>query len=318
VRKLHFICIGWLLCGLLAGIARAETFQLNDGRTITGEMVLPGTSEGVNFKIESDQFQRVPWTNFSQETLKEFAKNPKLAPLVEPFIEVSQEEKAQKTEVEIKDVRRLARPEARSLLGALSSSSVGLTVLLLLYAANIFAAYEVSVFRAQRAALVCGVSAVAPLIGPILFLSLPSRRRVDEEAVPEPAAAGQVQKFAVPPEPAPAAAEHEASGLRLAHMETGQPGSNLPKTQVFQRGAFTFNRRFFETKFPGFFGIVRRDAEKDMVLQIKSSRGLFTVERISRITANDLHAQVRKGEATEEIMIPFVEVQEIQLKHKNA
>ena len=79
-----------------------------------------------------------------------------------------------------------------------------------------------------------------------------------------------------------------------------------------------FNRRFFETKFPGFFGMVRRDAEKDMLLIFHSARGEYTAERISRISANDLHLQVRKAHATEEIMIPFTEIKEVRLKHKDS
>ena len=31
-----------------------------------------------------------------------------------------------------------------------------------------------------------------------------------------------------------------------------------------------FNRRFFETKFSGFFGMVRRDTEKDMIEQTQT------------------------------------------------
>jgi len=79
-----------------------------------------------------------------------------------------------------------------------------------------------------------------------------------------------------------------------------------------------FNRRFLETKFPGFFGVVRREAEKDLVLIIKAHRDEYLVERISRISTNDLHAQVRKGQASEEVTIPFTEIQEIRLKHKDS
>jgi hypothetical protein len=89
-------------------------------------------------------------------------------------------------------------------------------------------------------------------------------------------------------------------------------------TTTYQRGQFTFNRRFIETKFPGFFGVIRRDADKDMVLVIKCSRGEYIGQRISRIAANDLHLQVQRGHASEEVMIPFVEIQEIKLKHKDA
>jgi hypothetical protein len=204
--------------------------------------------------------------------------------------------------------------------------------MLLLYAANIFAAFEISIFRARPAALVCGVSAIAPLIGPIIFLCLPTQIDPATEEVPAAEGPAVIQPFSVPGQPgaAPAtaaAAAHggDTSGLRLA-SEPGAPFSSgaapgaapVPPPQIFQRGAFTFNRRFFETRFPGFFGVIRRDAEKDMVLVVKSARGEYTATRISRIASNDMHLQVQKGAASEEVMIPFSEVQEIRLQHKDA
>jgi hypothetical protein len=79
-----------------------------------------------------------------------------------------------------------------------------------------------------------------------------------------------------------------------------------------------FNRRFFETKFPNFFGVVRREADKDMVLLVKTPRGQFEVNRITRIAPNDLHFEVLQGAARQEVMVPFGEIQEITLKHKDA
>jgi ribosome maturation factor RimP len=55
-----------------------------------------------------------------------------------------------------------------------------------------------------------------------------------------------------------------------------------------------------------------------MVLEVKSARGLHQAQRIIRINANDLTLQVAKGHASEEVMIPFSEIQEVQLKHKDA
>ena len=106
------------------------------------------------------------------------------------------------------------------------------------------------------------------------------------------------------------------AGLKLAPAEEAK--STIPETVAFKRGQFTFNRRFFETNFPGFFGVVRREAERDMVLVFKANRGEYTTQRISRIAANDLHVQVERGQASEEVMIPFQEIQEIRLKHKDA
>ena len=79
-----------------------------------------------------------------------------------------------------------------------------------------------------------------------------------------------------------------------------------------------FNRRFFETKFASFFSVARREADKDMVMVVKSARGEYLADRISRISANELYAQVRKGPASEEVMIPFTEIQEVRLKHKDS
>ena len=66
VRGIHFF-LGLLVCGLLAGIARADTFKLTTGETLNGE-VLPTTAndQGVQIKVGDGQYQRLPWANFSQ------------------------------------------------------------------------------------------------------------------------------------------------------------------------------------------------------------------------------------------------------------
>jgi hypothetical protein len=55
-----------------------------------------------------------------------------------------------------------------------------------------------------------------------------------------------------------------------------------------------------------------------MVLLIKSARGEYLGQRIARIAQHDLHLEVHVGGASQEIMIPFQEIKEIQLKHKDA
>jgi len=317
VRKIFWI-IGLAVFGLLAATARAESFKLSNGDTITGELLAGSANDqGVQIKVGEGNYERVPWANFSQEDLKTFRQNKKLEPLVEPFIEITQEDKRARTEVAINPPPRLERPAPQSLLGAMFSSGVGLFILLVLYAGNIYAAYEVAIFRAQPPALVCGVAAVLPIVGQIIFLSKATRM--------QPAAAA----WDAPPEPAPAepaaaetalnpmqaeGAEHPA-GLKLAHTEPETAAPSLPAPTIFQRGQYTFNRRFIETKFAGFFGVVRRDAERDMVLLVKSARGQYVAERISRI--DDMHLQVRRGHASEEVMVPFQEIQEIRLQHKD-
>jgi hypothetical protein len=281
----------------------------------------------VQVKIGEGQYQRVPWASFSQEDLRNFSKNERMQPFVEPFIEITAAERAKKTEVHLKQPPRLERPPRQSLFGAFFSSGLGVFVMLVLYAANVYAGYEVAIFRAKPPVLVCALSAV-PVLGlaaPIVFLSLKTEvSKRAEEAVqgPAPEAGGATVAAAAEEDLNPmhaAGADHPAS-LRLAKSETAhaQGKTTLPETVKYQRGQFTFNRRFFETKFPGFFGVVRREADRDMVLVIKTTRGEYIGQRISRIAANDLHLEVHKGAAMEEVLVPFQEIQEISHKHKDA
>jgi len=326
VRRLILV-IALLACGLMAATVRAETFNLVNGETVTGDVLASSANDaGAQIKVGEGEYKRVSWALFSQEDLKKLARIPKLQPFVEPFILISPEEKMKKTEPPpLKQPPRLEHPRATSLFGALLGSGPGLLILLVLYAANLYAAYEISIFRAKPAGLVCGVSAILPLAGPIIFLSTGTKlahaaQDWQPEAAPVPAAeaavGGAPAADALNPMQADGAA-HPAS-LHLAHTEPAKEASSLPASTKFQRGQFTFNRRFFETKFPGFFGVVRRDAERDMVLVIKSARGEYAGQRISRIAANDLHLQVQKGAASEEVMIPFQDIQEIVLRHKDA
>ena len=296
--------------------ARSETFQLNGGRTLSGEMVANSANdEGFRIKVGENQYEKISWSDLSQLALKEIAQKPKLGQFVEPFIEIPEADRLKKTEVTLKDVPRLQLPAKGSLLGSLLGSSVGLVMLLLIYGANIYSGSVIATVRAYPPAMVCGIAAVAPIVGPVVFLCLPTR--MDKAAESAPAEAP-------PPEPVtssfagdPAAAEH-ATGLHFAGEPQTPAAATLPPTQVFQRGQYTFNRRFIETKFSGFFGLVRRDADKDLLLVLKTARGEFIAHRITRIAANDMHVEIRKGAASSEASIPFGEIQEIQLKHQDA
>jgi len=316
---LYLLGFGIWLGGLLTGIVRADTYKLNDGQTLSGT-ILSFNENGLRLRLGEEKYSDwIPWSNFSQADLADLAKNPKIAPLVEPFIEVPEVERVKKTDVVIKEVPRLERPPPRSLLGAYIGSSVGLASLLLLFAANLFAAREIAIFRARSFRLVCAVSAVAPFIGPVIFLALPTRVGKTAKATvadaPETPARGVILDETAT---GPGAVEPAAGGLTLAPPEETPAASALPETQVFQRGQFTFNRRFFETKFPGFFGTVRHGAEADLVLIIKSALGEFEVRRISRIAANELYLEVQAGSASQEVVVSFTEIREIRLKHKDA
>src|SRR4029077_12510643 len=227
-------------------------------------------------------------------------------------------ERAKKTEVpNLKQPTRLPRPAAQSLFGALFSSGLGLFLLLVVYGATIYAGYEVAIFRAQPVPLVAGLSAI-PLLGvlaPIIFLAMPTKTQPIEQTWesqpatrPESPDAVNPMQGAAPPQQQPAGLRLAASATPEAAAQAAAPGEakpTLPATQTFARGQFTFNRRFIETKFAGFFGVVRHGADKDMVMVVKAARGQYICNRITRIAANDFHVEVHHGHASEEIMIPF-------------
>ncbi len=333
MRKMLLYFLGLWLCGLLA--ASAETLQLTDGTSISGDVV-SYTDNGIILRKDDDSYtDRLPWLKFSQGSLKQLAQDPKIAPFVLPFIEppplpiVSQRQ-----QITVSEPARLQYFTSASLFGGLFSSPVTLLVFLLIYAGNLLAAYEVAIFRYRPLGLVVGTSAVLPIIGPTIFLSMipppvetPEEGDVLADGSPAPPApAPEPHHFTVPhttppqavaPEPPPQAnAEPQEEIHIVAGGFSGEPPPPPEtKTEVFQRGQFMFNRRFFETKFPGFFGIIRPEADRGKVLMVKIPATLLTVERISRISANDVHFDVVQGGQRQEILVPFADIQQIQLKH---
>jgi hypothetical protein len=315
VHNIYRLCLILLFCGLLTGISRADTFHLTDGSTVTGDIVSMDEKGVVLKQPDGSYGDRLSWTKVSQADLKTLQQDPKAAQYVEPFIDQPTDDRAQRTQIEVKEVPHLDRPGKHSLLGALFTSGMGLFVVLMLYAANLYAAYEVSIFRAQPVGLVCGISAVAPVLGPVIFLAMPTKlrpRQQDWQSAAEEVLEPGIAAAIAAEEAAPVEAGQEAGGA------PAPPKPVLPPTKTFQRGQFTFNRRFFETQLAPFFAMTRPEAEMDKVLTFKTARGTYIARRISRISANDIQLQVQKGQASEDVTIPFVEIQEVELKHKDA
>lgn len=316
MRRIFWTILGLWLCGLFVAVG-ADTFPLTDGTSVTGD-VISYDDHGVVFRLNVDKYSpRVPWTKFSQDALKQLEKNPKIRLLAEPFIETAPaEERTKKAEVKVHDVSRLELPPKQSLFGALFSSSVGLVVLMLIYAANIFAGYEIAVVRSRPIALVMGVAVVLPILGPIIFLAMPVRVEAPEPVATPPEAAPHT--FTVPGAPQPVTAGIHIVEASWQGQSSAAPAAGPGAPQIFQRGQFTFNRRFFETKFSGFFSMIRRESEKNLMLTVKTGRALFVVERITRIATNEMHVEVAQGAAKQEVMVPFAEIVEVQLKSKSA
>jgi hypothetical protein len=302
------------LCVLSAlSTAWAGEYRLANGNTLRGE-IASADEDGLVVRLDIGGFSpREPWVSFSQETLREFAANPDYAPLVEPFIELTADElqqRAERREIIIREVvTRLERPTPRPTLAGAFLTPIGLFMLVVLMAGNLYAAYEIALFRFRPPILVCGIAFVLPIVGPLIFLALPAYQPAPAPTEPTEELAGS--SFSVP-----TGAERGVGGLSLAAAEKSTAATALTQPQVYQRGEHTFNRRFFETKFPGFFRVVLGEAEKDLVLVIRTTRQEYVCKRISRISTNELH--VMPVSSNSETSIPFAEITTAILKHKDA
>jgi hypothetical protein len=313
MRFLHWLLFVFVALALCSARLVGDEYRMTNGNIIRGEPVSMNDDGMVIRRSIGGHTPRINWSRLSQESLMELAKNPQALPFVEPFIDIplAAREREPKKEIILRPVPRVERIQ-KPALGAALVTPAGLGMLLVVFLGNLFAAYEIARFRNRPPVMVVGLSAVLPVLGPILFLSLPTAER-DEEAVEYPemaAAAHAAGKITT----GPMAKTQMASGLSIAQAE--KPGAAaVQSSQNFKRGDFTFNRRFFESKFPGFFRVVPSEADKDMVLIVKSTGGDFQAKRISRISSSDLHLQLLRGG---EVSVGFNDIHEVQTRHKDA
>jgi hypothetical protein len=54
------------------------------------------------------------------------------------------------------------------------------------------------------------------------------------------------------------------------------------------------------------------------VLTVKTGRVNLVVERITRIATNEMHVEAVLGSGRQEVLVPFAEIVEVQLKPKSA
>ncbi len=306
-----------LLSFIANGLLLANEFKLKDGSVIKGE-VASMSAKGVAFRLESGGFSSTTaWEKFDPETLKEFAKDEKVRRYIEVLIELPSDEreeaavpeKPKRPPVEIKQHLSPGQPYGHSGVISAMFSGFGLVLTFMLYLGNIYFGYEVSYFKNRPFAVVGGAAALAPVIGPAIFLAFPARKRAE--------------RFAVTPEVAEDDVQDVEEAVEVVQpVEVGaaepEPAKVIPPTQIFRRGEVNINRRFIESKFAGFFRIVPGDAEKDMTLVFKTARGEFTGKRVSRITATELSLVLNHESGTVEELIPLNDIFEIKLRHKDA
>jgi hypothetical protein len=302
VRKILFIFT--LAVAVAFAAVAAETLTLTDGSSQSGDIV-KFDDNGLLLRA-GDVYTNLAWSKLSQDSLKHLTESPKIKPYAEVFIEPDASSRPPKPEITVNPVTRLSRPANPSLLGGLFGSPVGWFIILVLYAANLYAGFEVSVIRARPAAQVIGLSAVLPVIGPVIFLAMPMK----VEAPPE-------EKIEVAPAGTAAAAAQrtpeEVEAIQVA-AAASQRQERKPEVQVFARGKFTFNKRFMETKFAGYIGEPKGDATQ-FSMEIKTAQAQFAVERILQVAATDLIIEtVQLGQVT----LLLTDILEIKLNPKTS
>jgi hypothetical protein len=196
---------------------------------------------------------------------------------------------------------------APSLFGGLLKSGLGIFILLLVYGANLFAAYEISIVKARAAAQVMGVAAILPIIGPVIFLMMPMQVEAPpEEVAPAdaPPAPGSAQKMAQQ--------QIEIGDASWKNQEGAETREKKPESQVYARGKFTFNKRFIETRFAAFMGAADGDLAKKFSMEVRTMKEQFAVERIAQIGAAEIIFETPRGQIT----VPMTDIQEIKLNPK--
>jgi len=294
----------WAVQSLLS----AAEFKLTNGDVIRGEPASVD-AEGIVIRREIGGFsERISWARLTQDSLKILLEDPQAKKFAEPFIEVPIEikkEKEKKKEIVIREPPRPERPVQKSFFAGLLTPA-GFMVLGIIFFANLYTAFHIAKFRGRPVALVVGTSVILPVIGPIIFLSMPSTDAV----APPPTEAAPVNTDVV-------SAEAKVSGMQsslglAAHQKGGPKQDN--QAQVYKRTEVTMDRRFFETKFAGYFRMVPENP--DMVLVVKTAKQEYVARRISRISSNEVHLQLLRGNT--EVGVPFGEISEVMVRHKDA
>lgn len=306
-----------LVLWLSLSSAIAAEYKLSNGDILIGQAA-SFNDDGLVVRLDLGGFSpRVPWGKFTQETLKMLMDVPEATEFVEPYIEVPIEikeaEKKKRQEIRISEPPKVPHSAEKIGFFAAMGNPLGYALLGALYLANLYAAAQIARYKGRPVALVVGVSAILPVLGPILFALLPSlgQAYVEPEVEPAPAETGTNPMQQNLP------AGMQASGLGLAGggAPAGKAAGNPAYSQVYNRTNATFDRRFFETKFTGFFRVAPAEPEKDLVIVVKTQKQEIVAARVSRISASEIHFQLQRGT---EASVGFGEIVEVSVRPKGA
>jgi hypothetical protein len=280
--------LGWVMA---LGLSGAD-YRLIDGTSMSGE-IISADKDAFVLRLEGGGYSaRTDWGKLTDESLLAMSKHPKAGKFVEPYVTLptAEEVRRERPAIKIVEPQRVTNPGGPK--GALNAvlTPGGLFFLGLMYLANIFFGFEVARYRWRSPVLVCGASAVLPIIGPLIFLAMP--KWLPPEEVNATAEAMQAQTLTVA-DSGPSLVQQ--MGLRTGGGEgKGRPSEELPRT--FRKGEFTFNRRFFETQFEHFLPSASPEAAAGVVMDVTTPAGHLVANKINRMNATEVILQVVGGE----------------------
>jgi len=312
---------------------KAEARQLAEGEiSLTNGDIIEGTvadvdQNGIVVRRDIGGFaRRANWMQLTQQSLKKIRRlgevDPKryrgAAAYAEPFIEPDESE--MERNLLPGPVQGLSTPqlpdsvEVTSKVAAFSSAG-GLGLLLAIALGSMMAGLGVAAFRESNALLVAGVSLFLPVIGPILFLVKPKVEYEDEYDEDEE------YEYEEAETPAGTTMSDTGGGAvtgmmpeakKMSFAQTGAKKSGL-KPQSWARGDTRFDRSFFQNNFPNYFKTVLGEAERGLVLALKTGKREYIGQRIKRISGTDIHMELLNGK---EQKISFSEIGTVDLRPK--
>lgn len=359
-----FLLLGMFLAADVGWSQEFKTFQLK--KAVRGSKELKGkifkaSGSGILFRLESGGLSsRIGYNNFTEESLKALID---MDPNVKRFaggmiggpaqsgggsipITPAPARQALDPPTVNKVESRPELPEKRGVLGALFGTGPGLILILLVWGANIWAGYAIGIYRKWPKWMVPTISAAAPIVAPIVFMSMKPKKVAkkdgtvaaddDEDAKPakkkgaavaKPVAKAKVVTArpgapgagAAAPRPAAGAAAAAPAQAAAPIAAPAQPGAAAAAPQLeaaaYVKGEVNINKRFIETKFAPFFKLVPDEPYRSAWICFITTRGEFWAKRIPKITQTDITIQCpQEGGGTTDQVCQIADIKEIHLR----
>lgn len=299
---------------------QATDYKLVDGTVLSGERVVSASDAGVVLALADGNISsRTPWNKFSQEALKkfdaEFTTNTRVTAQtklliknliirIEPPVNAGATNEMEAPLPVVPEVIKAPRPPLTKVEGferpladpsffAAMSSSMGVLAVLIVLAANFFAAFEIAIYKDRPLALVMGVS-VVPIIGPLVFLCMPAAKQ------------GSSKSVATAEEPL-----REVGGQKQA-VATAAPEN--PDSVFYRPGEVTINKRFIETKLSGFMKMVPTGDYKNLWLAVRTADGEFWTQNITKISQESMTVKTPVENVWDHREVSYFQIQELEIR----